>query len=207
MGRGLHSVIWTKEVGGNPDFYQEVTLTALYQQVPFDGRLSTITMANDSPTDDLEFSYDGATLAGVVKPGESLVLHVDQKDSIWIRGTAGGDDVRLFGWVSSITASSIKTSAQPLGVVNKSYEGTLIAGISPLILDFNADAGRNAVDGWITCDGTGVEMTVAFSRDGITFGDDWTIRSGENTGVRNFDIDQLRLTHTGDDVPYRVVLI
>ena len=50
-------------------------------------------------------------------------------------------------------------------------------------------------------------MAVAFSRDGTTFGDDWTMRSGENTGVRNFDIDTLRLTHTGDDVPYRVVLI
>jgi hypothetical protein len=199
--------VHTTEIGGNPDYYQEITLTSLFVQYAFSGLLSTITLVNDSPTDQAELSFDGATIQGSVRPGESLVLHVDQKSSVWVRGSAGGDTVRLFGWASSVTASSIKTSAQPLGVVNKSYEGTLVVGISPLILDFNGDTGRNAVDGWITCDGTSVEMTVAFSRDGTTFGDDWTIRSGENTGLRNFDIDQLRLTHTGDDVPYRVVLI
>ncbi len=101
----------------------------------------------------------------------------------------------------------MRTSASPLSVINKAYEGTITTGISPVILDFNGDTGRNAVDGWITADGTGLEMTVAFSRDGVTYGDDWTMRSGENTGVRNFDIHSMRLTWTGDDVPYRVVLI
>ena len=91
--------------------------------------------------------------------------------------------------------------------MNKSYEGTLTAGVSPLIIDFNTDSGRNAKEGWLTCDGVGVEMSVAFSRDGATFGDNWTIRSGENTNFANFDVDQVRLTHTGDDVPYRAVLI
>lgn len=206
MVKGLHTVVQTKEVGGNPDFYEAVSLTALYQQIPFDGRLSTMTLVNDSPTDALEFSFDGATLAGVVKPGESLVLHMDQKDSVWLRGTAGGDSIRLFGWASSVTASTVKTSASPLSVVNKSYEGTLTVGVSPLVIDFNTDAGRNSVDGWITNDGPG-SMSVAFSRDGITYGDNWTMLSGENTHFLGFDIDSLRLTHSGTDGAYRIVLI
>ena len=205
MGMGLQRVVHTKEVGGNPDFYEQVSLTALYQQVAFDGRLSTITMVNDSTTDELEFSFDGATLAGVVKPGESMVIHVDQKSSIWVRGSSGGDSVRLLGWVSSVTASSIRVSSQPLGVVNKSYEATLTAGVSPLVIDFNADAGRNSVDGWITVDTN--SLTVEFSRDGLTYGDPWTMNTGENTHLLNFDIDSLRLTHLGSDAAYRIVLI
>jgi len=197
--------VHTTEIGGNPDYYQEPTLTTLFVQYAFSGLLSTITIVNDSTTDQVEISFDGATIQGSVKPGESLVLHVDQKSSVWIRGTDGGDTIRLFGWASSVTASSVKVSTQPLGVVNKSYEGTLTTGISPLLIDFNADAGRNSVDGWITNDGTG-DISVAFSRDGVTFGDDWTMKEGENTHFLGFDIDTLRLTWVAD-ADYRIVLI
>jgi hypothetical protein len=198
--------VHTTEIGGNPDYYQEVTLTSLFVQYAFSGLLSTITLVNDSTTDQAELSFDGATIQGSIRPGESLVLHVDQKSSVWVRGSSGGDTVRLFGWASSVTASSVRVSSQPLGVVNKAYEGSLTAGVSPLTIDFNADAGRNAIDGWITCDGAG-DILVAFSRDGTTFGDNWTIRTGENTSFFRFDIDSLRLTHTGTDSDYRVVLI
>ena len=200
----LNQRVHTTEIGGNPDYYQEITLTSLFVQFAFSGLLSTITVANDSPTDQVEISFDGATIQGSVRPGETLKLHVDQKSSFWVRGTAGGDDIRLFGW-ADINTSSVTTSAQPLGVINKSYEATLTAALSPIIIDFNSDAGRNAVDGWVTCDGP--EMLVAFSRDGITFGDNWTMRVGENTGVRNFDVDQLRLTFVSVDTAYRIVLI
>ena len=86
MVQGLHSVVQTKEVGGQPDFFQTVSLTSLYQQIPFSGKLSTITFVNDSSTDQLEISFDGATLAGSVRPGETLRLNVDQKTSVWVRG-------------------------------------------------------------------------------------------------------------------------
>jgi len=195
----------TREVG-DVDYYNAYTLTNLYVEQSFGEHISTINLTNDSTTDTVQFSFDGATLAGEVKPGESLKLNVDQKTSVYVKGTAGGDVLRIWSY-ADISASSITASFAPLGVVNKSYEGTLTAGVSPLIIDFNADSGRNAKEGWITCDGVGVEMAIAFSRDGVTFGDNWTIRSGENTNFANFDIDQLRLVHTGDDVPYRAVLI
>lgn len=201
----MRAVQHTKEIG-DFDYYNAYTLTNLYVEQTFGENISTINLTNDSTTDTAQFSFDGATLAGEVKPGESLRINVDQKASIYVKGTAGGDVLRIWSY-ADISASSVTAAFAPLGVVNKSYEGTLVVGVSPLIIDFNADAGRNAKEGWITCDGVGVEMSVAFSRDGATFGDDWTIRSGENTNFANFDIDQLRLTHTGDDVPYRVVLI
>jgi len=201
----MRAVQHTKEVG-DFDYFNTYTLTNLYVEQVFGEHISTINITNDSTTDTVQFSFDGATLAGEVKPGESLRLNVDQKYSVYVKGTAGGDDIRIWSY-ADISASSVTAAFAPLGVVNKSYEGTLTAGVSPLIIDFNADSGRNAKEGWITCDGVGVEMTVAFSRDGATFGDPWTMRSGENTNFTNFDVDQLRLVHTGDDVPYRAVLI
>lgn len=190
---------------GDYDYYNAYTLTNLYVEQTFGGMLSTINLTNDSPTDNVQFSFDGATLAGEVRPGESVTIDVDQKTSIYIKGTAGGDVVRIWGYVD-LRASAVTTSFVPLGVVNKSYEGTVTAGNSPITLDFNSDAGRNAKDGWINCDGTG-DMLVAFSRDGITYGDNWTMKQGENTGTRNFDIDSVRITHSGTDCTYRVVLI
>jgi hypothetical protein len=197
----------TKEVGDH-DFYSAVTLTTLYVEIVFGGQISTINLTNDSTTDTAQFSFDGATLSGEVGPGESIKINVHQKPSIFVRGTAGGDTLRIWSYVD-VSASNVNATIAfaPLGVVNKSYEATLTAVVSPFIIDFNTDSGRNSKEGWITADGTDVEMTVAFSRDGVTFGDPWTIRSGENTNFQNFDIDQLRLTHTGDDVPYRIVLI
>jgi len=194
-----------KEVGDH-DFYASVTLTTLYVEQVFGAQVSTINLTNDSTTDTAQFSFNGATLQGEVRPGESVRINVHQRPSIFVRGTAGGDSLRVWSYVD-VSASSVSVAFTPLSVVNKSYEATLTAAGSPFIIDFNSDAGRNSKEGWITADGTDVEMTVAFSRDGITFGDAWTIRSGENTNFQNFDIDQLRLTHTGDDVPYRIVLI
>jgi hypothetical protein len=193
-----------KEIG-DFDYYNSYTLTNLYVQLTFGERLSTINLTNDSSTDTVQFSWDGATLAGEVRPGESVKVNTNQKTSIYIKGTDGGDTCRVWSY-ADVRATAVTTSFSPLGVVNKSYEGTVTAGNSPIVLDFNGDAGRNAVDGWVNCDGDG-DMLVAFSRDGITYGDDWTMKKGENTGVRNFDIDSIRITHSGTDAAYRVVLI
>jgi len=197
----------TKEIG-DFDYYQDYTLTNLYVEHTFGERISTINLTNDSTTDKVQFSFDGATLAGEVKPGESLKLNVNQKTSVYVKGTAGGDQLRIWSY-ADISASSVTTSFAPLSVVNKSYENAaFVVGQSPVLIDFNADAGRNAKQGWITCDGiAGVgNIQVAFSRDGITFGDNWTMQPGEGTNLESFDIDTLRITYVADSA-YRVVLI
>ena len=190
---------------GDFDYYQAYTLTNLYVEQTFGEHISTINLTNDSTTDVAQFSFDGATLAGEVRPGESLTLNVDQKSSIYVKGSAGGDVLRIWSY-ANISASAVTTSFQPLSVVNKSYEdAAFVVADSPKIIDFNADAGRNARQGWITCDGLG-DLKVAFSRDGLTFGDDWTMKAGEGTNLENFDIDTLRITWVADSA-YRVVLI
>lgn len=86
--------------------------------------------------------------------------------------------------------------------INKSYEAALTANTD---LDFNGDQGYNSIQGWITCDGPG-DFTVAFSRDGTTFGEAWTMKAGERANLEALDIDTLRLTHSTDSA-YRVFLI
>lgn len=194
----------TKEIG-DFDYYNAYTLTNLYVEQTFGGHLSTLNLTNDSTTDTVQFSYDGATLAGEVRPGESVRLNVDQKTSVYVKGTAGGDTVRIWGY-ADISASAVTTSFAPLDVVNKSYEDTnFVVGDSPVTIDFNADAGRNSKQGWVTCDGPG-DIKVAFSRDGITYGDNWTVKAGESTNLTSFDVDSLRITWVADSA-YRVVLI
>jgi hypothetical protein len=202
MVRGTQHV---KEIG-DYEYYESYTLTNLYVERVFGERISTINLTNDSSTDTVQYSFDGATLAGEVSPGQSVRVNVNQRASIYVKGTAGGDTLRIWSY-ADVSASSVNAniSFQPLGVVNKTYEGTLTAGVSPLTIDFNADAGRNSREGWIANDGAG-DILVAFSRDGITFGDNWTMKTGELTNLANFDIDQLRLTHVAD-ANYRVVLI
>lgn len=96
--------------------------------------------------------------------------------------------------------------SEAIPFLNVTFEDTnFIAGDSPALLDFNAAAGRNSVDGYIINDGPG-NFTVDFSRDGATFGGIWTMKSGEMIGVRNYDIDTVRITWVADSA-YRVNLI
>ena len=90
--------------------------------------------------------------------------------------------------------------------LNETFEDANFQAVdSPAILDFNTAAGRNSVDGYVICDGPG-SIVVDFSRDGITFGGPWTMYSGEMIGVRNFDINTLRIIWVADSA-YRVNLI
>ncbi len=90
---------------------------------------------------------------------------------------------------------------------NKAYEDTsFVAGDSPQTHDFNNDKGRNAIDGYIICDGSG-NIQVDVSRDGLSYGDKWTMKKGERVNLLHFDIDKIRVTHTGADSAYRINLI
>ena len=116
------------------------------------------------------------------------------------------DDLGNLKVVIGDPAKAIEIAFTPIEALNKSYEGTLTAGNSPITIDFNADTGRNGLDGWITCDGPG-DISVQFSRDGVTFGDAWTMKAGENSQLRNFDVDSLKITRISADSNYRIVLI
>lgn len=91
--------------------------------------------------------------------------------------------------------------------LNQAYEdASFEAGDSPATLDFNNDASRNAMAGWIICDGDG-DIQVDFSRNGVNFGEKFTMKLGEMVNLRGLSIDKLRITHTGTDSAYRVFLV
>jgi hypothetical protein len=89
------------EITGGPlSYYLEYTTTNLYVESVFGANLHTIKLANDSTADTeiVSVSFDGATLNGTLKAGESITLNTKSRPGIYIKGTAGGDKVRIYGW-------------------------------------------------------------------------------------------------------------
>ncbi len=88
----------------------------------------------------------------------------------------------------------------------KTFEDTsFISGDSPASLDCNATLGRNATQFSIQNDGLGA-FTVATSNDGITYGDEKTVKSGEVYAIDALSVDTIRITHVADS-SYRVVVL
>jgi len=120
---------YTVETGGNPDYYDEYTLTNLYVEKVFGGFLSTINITNDSTTETVSFSYDGATLAGEVKPGESVTVNVDQRHSIYIKGSVGADNVRIWGWATPMGTTALAAGGAGLVTEKYDYIGLAYTGV------------------------------------------------------------------------------
>jgi len=90
---------------------------------------------------------------------------------------------------------------------NKTYEDSSFeVGDSPATHDFYGDTGRYSVDGWIVCDGAG-DIQVDVSRDGISYGDKFTMKQDEIVDLLRMKISKIRITHTGTDSAYRIYLI
>jgi len=85
-------------VGGDVNFYEDYTVTNLYVERVFGGIVESLTITNDSDTDIISVSFDGATLEGELNPGESLTLNVKGRTSVYVKGDTGDDQARLWGW-------------------------------------------------------------------------------------------------------------
>ena len=85
-------------VGGPINFYEDYTTTNLYVERPLGGLVTSITLTNDSATDTVSISFDGATAEADLKPGEPLTLNTAARNKFYICGVAGGDSVRIWGW-------------------------------------------------------------------------------------------------------------
>ncbi len=83
---------------GGVHFYEDYHCTNLYVERLLGGGVNTITITNDSSTDTAQISWDGATLEGDIKAGESMTFNCGTKTSVYLKATAGGDHVRVFGW-------------------------------------------------------------------------------------------------------------
>ena len=99
-----------------------------------------------------------------------------------------------------------KTEEIPREETPKTFEDeTFVVGDSPAILDANARLGRRATEFSIQNDGVG-NFTVAVSHDGITYGDEKTVRNGEIYAIDNVSFFSIRITHVADSA-YRVTVL
>lgn len=79
-------------------YYDDYTTTNAYVEKAFGFPAREVQLVNDSTTDTAQASWDGATLIGDLKPGESINLFPDGYLSIYIKATSGGDKVRIYSW-------------------------------------------------------------------------------------------------------------
>jgi len=73
---------------------------------------------------------------------------------------------------------------QIIRALNKVYESTIASGTNTH--SFNTDYGYNAIQGWCVNDGKGA-IKFSFSRDGSIYGDEYTLRPGEQIDLNGFD--------------------
>jgi len=85
-------------VGGNVNFYEDYQTTNLYVEKVFGGVAGSLTITNDSLTDVVSLSFDGATLEAELNTGESLTLNVAGRTSVYVKADTGGDQTRLWAW-------------------------------------------------------------------------------------------------------------
>ena len=115
------------------------------------------------------------------------------------------DNEAIQAQVDSLGNLHVREGAYP--GINKTYEDTSFeVGDSPVTHDFYSDTGRYASDGWITCDGPG-NIQVDYTRDGITYGDKWTMKKGESVDLLRLDIKKIRITYVSATSGYRIFLI
>lgn len=95
--------------------------------------------------------------------------------------------------------------------LNRTLETTVTVATSPIVFDFATLQGFHAIKGWIICDGEAggdpdASMLVEYSRDGVTYGDPWTMFPGEQTLLSGLEIASLRITRVSFDVDFRIWL-
>ena len=79
-------------------YFAEYDANTVYYELSFGFPATKIFMVNDSDNYDAQFSWDGTTLHGQLKPGEDITLYANDATSIWVRVTnaTGTNNIRVF---------------------------------------------------------------------------------------------------------------
>ncbi|MEM4711325.1 MAG: hypothetical protein QXL18_05245 [Candidatus Woesearchaeota archaeon] len=88
--------------GGSTDWFyisSDITsLTTEFHLFAFNFTARAIVIINDSDTNYIEFSFDGTNVHGKLKSHEVFMFDGISRDSIYLRGQAGGEGFRLWSW-------------------------------------------------------------------------------------------------------------
>lgn len=78
--------------------YEEYTTTVLYVQRVFPTDITHFTITNDTAGQDVQFSFDGATLDGEIKSNETITINTVAKTSVYIKSDSGGAVTRYWAY-------------------------------------------------------------------------------------------------------------
>lgn len=90
---------------------------------------------------------------------------------------------------------------QIIRALNKVYEVTIAAGVNTHSI--NTDFGYNGIQGWAVNDGDGA-VKFSFSRDGIIYGEEYTLRPGEYMDLNGYDVHSIRISFITVAASYRI---
>lgn len=89
----------------------------------------------------------------------------------------------------------------------KAYEdASFEVGDSPATHVPNTDLGQPATDGYIVCDGDG-NILIEISDDGTNYGTQLTLKKDEIFDLAGIKTHTIKITHSGTDSAYRIVVI
>jgi len=77
------------------NYHNDYTTTNAYVQISFGFSADMISFVNDSDSDEVQLSFDGATLHYTLDPGEFKDLPAAGKTSIYVKATTGSEKVRI----------------------------------------------------------------------------------------------------------------
>ena len=101
---------------------------------------------------------------------------------------------------------NLHVQAGSIDGANKVYEtASFIESGSPATHNFFGDTGRTATSGYIICDGPG-DIKIDVSRDGLTYDDKATLKSGEILHIDHMLVNRVRITWVSNSA-YRINLI
>jgi hypothetical protein len=76
-------------------YYTALTTTTLYQECSFGFPAQRLSLVNDSDSDPVQVSWDGATLHYGLGAAEFKDIPADGRTSVYIKATTGGEVCRV----------------------------------------------------------------------------------------------------------------
>jgi hypothetical protein len=114
-------------------------------------------------------------------------------------------DCKPFGIKHDDGEIYVLTTEFPINENSKSYEEKNFITEEPIVINLNVDLGRNAARIVIMNDGPG-KFTISISKDGKTYGDPVTMKSGEIREYHNRVMASLKIIKI-DNSAYRIEAI
>lgn len=178
---------------------------------------------SSTSTTDIRYFVEGSipttTNGEIIEPGDKTArygMNLNEVRLIVTTGTTALLDISIGTFSHGQPADNYGVSVDQIvaGTDNliprvdtpATFEDTsFVVGDSPAILDVNTALGRNASEFSVINDGAG-DFTVSISNDGVGFGDENTVKSGETYSLNRISVDSIRITHVADS-SYRVVTL